>query len=55
MDVGENSRVAEALEEGIHKMMDRGHGVEHAEISIIHPSDVAKCGGASIQQLGVHW
>ena len=37
MDVGEDSRVAEALEEGVHKMMDRGRGVEHAEISIVHP------------------
>ena len=55
MDVGENSRVAEALKEGIHKMMDRGRGAEHAEISIVHPADVAKCGGASIQRLGVHW
>ena len=55
MDVGENSRITETLEEGIHKMMDRGRGVEHAEISIVHPGDVAKCGGASIQWLGVHW
>ena len=55
MDIGENSRVAEALKEGIHKMTDRGHGAEHAEVSIVHPSDVAKCGGASIQWLGVHW
>jgi hypothetical protein len=55
VDVGENSQVAEALEEGIHKMTDRGRGTEHAKISIVHPGDVAKRGGASIQQLGVHW
>ena len=55
MDIGEDAWVAEPLEEGIHKMTDRGRGAEHAEISIVHPCDVAKCGGASIQWLGVHW
>ena len=55
MDVGEDSWVAQSLEEGIHKMMDRGRGAEHAEVSIVHPGDVAKRGGASIQRLGVHW
>ena len=55
MDVGEDTWVAKALKEGIHKMTDRGHGAEHTEVSIVHPSDVAKCGGASMQQLGVHW
>jgi hypothetical protein len=55
MDIGEDSRVTEALEEGVHKMTDRGRGTEHAKISIIHPGNVAKHGGASIQQLGVHW
>ena len=55
MDVGEDSRVTEALKEGIHKMMDRGRGAEHTEVSIIHSHDVAKCGRASIQQLGIHW
>ena len=54
MDVSKDSRVTETLEEGIHKMMDRGHGAEHAEISVIHPGNVAKCGGVSIQRLGVH-
>jgi hypothetical protein len=55
MDVGEDAWVAEALEEGIHNMADRGRGVEHTEISIVHPGDVAKSGGTSIQRLGVHW
>ena len=55
MDVGEDSRVAETLEEGIHKITDRGRGAEHTEISIVHPGDVAKSGGTSIQWLGVHW
>ena len=55
VDVSEDSGVAEALKEGIHKMMDRGCGAEHTEVSIIHSHDVAKCGGASIQWLGVHW
>jgi hypothetical protein len=55
VDVGENSWVAETLEDGIHKMTDRGRGAEHTEVSIIHPGDVAKSGGTSIQRLGVHW
>jgi hypothetical protein len=55
MDVGKNAGVAEAFEEGIHKMTDRGRGAEHTEISIVHSGNVAKCGGASIQRLGVHW
>ena len=55
MDIGKDSQIAEALKEGIHKMTDRGRGAEHAEVSIVHPSNVAKCGGASIQRLGVHW
>ena len=55
MDVGESSGIAEALEEGIHKMTDRGRSVEHAEVSIVHPHDVAKWGRASIQRLGIHW
>ena len=55
MDVGEDAWVAETLEEGIHKMADRGRGAEHTEISIIHSSNVAKRGGMSIQWLGVHW
>ena len=55
MDIGKDPQVAEALEEGIHKMTDRGHGAEHTEVSIIHSHDVAKCGRASIQQLGIHW
>jgi hypothetical protein len=55
VDVGENSWVAETLEEGIHKMTDRGRSAEHAEVSIVHPGDVAKRGGTSIQRLGVHW
>ena len=55
VDFGEDSWVAETLEDGIHKMMDRGRGAEHAKISIVHPHDVAKRGGASIQWLGVHW
>ena len=55
MNIGENSRIAETLEEGIHKMTDRGRGAEHAKISIVHPGNVAKRGGASIQRLGVHW
>ena len=42
MDIGKDSWVPEALKEGIHKMTDRGHSVEHAEVSIVHPSDVAK-------------
>ena len=52
--VGEDSWIAETLE-GIHKITDRGHGTEHAEVSIVHSRDVAKCGGASIQRLSVHW
>ena len=55
VDVGKDTRVAEALEEGIHKMTDRGRGAEHAEISIVHSGNVAKRSGASIQRLGVHW
>ena len=55
MDIGKDARVAETLEEGIHKMTDRGRSVEHAEVSIVHPSDVAKCGRTSIQRLGIHW
>ena len=54
MDIGKDSRVAEALEEGIHKMTDRGRGTEHAKLSIVHSGNVAKCGGTSIQRLGVH-
>ena len=48
VDIGEDSWVAETLEEGIHKMTDRGHSVEHTEVSIVHSGDVAKWGGASI-------
>ena len=48
MDVGEDSQISETLEEGIHKMTDRGGGAEHAEVSIVHPGDMAKCGGTSI-------
>ena len=55
MDIGEDPWVTEALEEGVHKMTDRGHGAEHTEVSIIHPHDVAKCSGMSIQWLSVHW
>ena len=55
MDIGEDSRIAETLEEEIHKMMDRGCGAEHAKISIVHSGNVAKRGGVSIQWLGVHW
>ena len=55
MDIGEDSGIAQPLEEGIYKMMDRGRGAEHTEVSIVHTGDVAKCGRASIQQLGVHW
>jgi hypothetical protein len=55
VDIGEDPWVAKSLEEGIHKMTDRGRGVEHAEVSIVHPSNMAKCGGMSIQRLGVHW
>ena len=55
MDIGENSRVAKALEDGVHKMTDRGRGAEHAKISIVHPGNVAKRGRTSIQWLGVHW
>ena len=55
MDIGKDSQVTETLEEGIHKMADRGRGMEHAKVSIVHPGNVAKCGGTSIQQLGVHW
>ena len=55
VDVGKDPQVTEALEEGIHKMMDRGCGVEHTEVSIIHPGDMAKCGRTSIQRLSVHW
>ena len=55
MDVSENSQVAETLEEGIHKMMDRGRSMEHTKVSIIHSHDVTKWGGVSIQQLSVHW
>ena len=55
VDVGGDSRVAEAIKEGIYKMMDRGRGTEHTEVSIIHPGNVTKCGGTSIQRLGIHW
>jgi hypothetical protein len=55
VDISEDPQIAEALKEGIHKMMNRGHGTEHAEISIVHSHNVAKCGGASIQQLSIHW
>ena len=55
MDVGEDSWITEALEEGIHKMMNRGCGTKHTEVSIIHSHDVAKCSGTSIQWLSVHW
>ena len=55
MDVCKDSWVAETLEEGIHKMTDRGRGAEHAEVSIVHSGDVAKRGRTSIQRLGVHW
>ena len=55
MDIGKDSQIAEALKEGIHKMMDRGRSAEHAEISIVHSGNVAKRGGASVQRLGVHW
>jgi hypothetical protein len=55
MDVSEDAWVTEALKEGVHKMTDRGHGMEHTEVSIVHPSDVAKCSGTSMQWLGVHW
>ena len=55
VDIGEDSQVAEALEEGIHKMTDRGRGAKHAEVSIVHPRNVAKRGGVSIQWLDVHW
>jgi hypothetical protein len=55
VDVGKDPRVAQSLEEGVHKMTDRGRGAEHAEVSIVHPGNVAKCGGTSIQRLGVHW
>ena len=55
MDVGEDPQIAETLKKGIHKMTDRRRGVEHTEVSIVHSSDVAKRGGASIQRLGVHW
>ena len=55
MNVSKDPWITEALEEGIHKMTDRGRGTEHAEISIVHPHDVAKCGRVSIQRLGIHW
>ena len=55
MDVGEDSRVAETLEDGIHKMADRGRSVEHTEISIVRSGNVTKRGRTSIQRLGVHW
>ena len=55
MDIGEDTQIAEALKEGVHKMTDRGRGAEHAEISIVHSGNVAKRGGASMQRLGVHW
>ena len=55
VDVGKDAWVAEALQEGIHKMTDRGRSAEHAEVSIVHSGNVAKHGGASIQRLGVHW
>ena len=55
MDVGGDSGVTEAIEEGIHKMTDRGRGTEHTEVSIIHPGNVTKCSGTSIQQLSIHW
>ena len=42
VDVGKDSQVIEALEEGIHKMTDRGCGAEHTEVSIVHPHDVAE-------------
>ena len=55
MDIGKDPWIAETLEEGIHKMTDRGHGAEHAEVSIVHSSNVAKCSGTSIQWLSIHW
>ena len=55
MDVGKDSWVTETLEDGIHKMADRGRGAEHTEISIVHPGNVTKRGGTSIQWLSVHW
>jgi hypothetical protein len=55
VDVSEDSWVAETREDGIHNMTDRGRGAEHAEVSIVHSGNVAKCSGTSIQRLGVHW
>ena len=55
VDVGEDSWVAKAFEEGIHRMMDRGRGTEHTEVSIVHSGNVAKRGGTSIQWLSIHW